>query len=90
VLPGAAGVDDDAADSGRPEESIALRAESFGTPPADPVEGIVEEADFWSGPDGFTPITGFAGGKRSCEIAITISDRKRARKKRLSIYGTGS
>jgi hypothetical protein len=40
--------------------------------------------------------TGFAAsgfltdGKRSCETAITISERKRARKKRLSIQGTGS
>ena len=32
----------------------------------------------------------FAGGKRNCEIAITIRERKRARKKRLSIQGTGS
>ena len=30
------------------------------------------------------------GGKSSCEIAITTSERNRARKKRLSIQGTGS
>jgi len=35
-------------------------------------------------------ITGLDGGNSSCEIAITISERKRARKKRLSIQGTGS
>lgn len=29
--------------------------------------------------------TGFAGGKSNCEIAIAISERKSARKKRLSI-----
>jgi len=34
--------------------------------------------------------TGLDGGNSSCEIAITISERKRARKKRLSIQGTGS
>jgi len=34
--------------------------------------------------------TGFGGGNSSCESAITTSDRKRARKKRLSIQGTGS
>ena len=33
---------------------------------------------------------GLEGGNSSCEIAITISERKRARKKRLSIQGTGS
>ena len=33
---------------------------------------------------------GFAGGKSSCETAIAISERNRARKKRLSIQGTGS
>ena len=32
----------------------------------------------------------FAGGKSSCETAIAISERNRARKKRLSIQGTGS
>jgi hypothetical protein len=31
--------------------------------------------------------TGFGGGKSSCETAIAISDRNRARKKRLSISG---
>ena len=31
-----------------------------------------------------------ADGKRSCEIAMTTSERNRARKKRLSIQGTGS
>jgi hypothetical protein len=30
------------------------------------------------------------GGKRNCETAITMRERKRARKKRLSIQGTGS
>lgn len=34
--------------------------------------------------------TDFGGGKSSCETAIAISERKRARKKRLSIQGTGS
>lgn len=34
--------------------------------------------------------TGFGGGKSSCETAIAMSDRKSARKKRLSIQGTGS
>jgi hypothetical protein len=33
---------------------------------------------------------GFDGGNSSCETAIAISERKRARKKRLSIQGTGS
>jgi hypothetical protein len=33
---------------------------------------------------------GLEGGNSSCEIAITISERMRARKKRLSIQGTGS
>jgi hypothetical protein len=33
---------------------------------------------------------GFEGGNSSCETAIAISERKRARKKRLSIQGTGS
>src|SRR6185295_13987177 len=33
---------------------------------------------------------GFAGGNNSCETAMTTSDRNRARKKRLSIQGTGS
>ena len=37
-----------------------------------------------------TPGFGFIGGKSSCEIAITTSERNRARKKRLSIQGTGS
>jgi hypothetical protein len=32
----------------------------------------------------------FGGGKSSCDIAITTSERNRARKKRLSIQGTGS
>ena len=36
------------------------------------------------------PGFGFNGGKSSCEIAITTSERNRARKKRLSIQGTGS
>ena len=31
-----------------------------------------------------------AAGKSSCETAIAISERNRARKKRLSIQGTGS
>ena len=31
-----------------------------------------------------------AGGKSSCETAIAMSERNRARKKRLSIQGTGS
>ena len=31
-----------------------------------------------------------AGGNSSCETAITMSERNRARKKRLSIQGTGS
>ena len=39
--------------------------------------------------DLLTP-TGFDGGNSSCEMAIAISERKRARKKRLSIQGTGS
>jgi hypothetical protein len=30
------------------------------------------------------------GGNSNCETAIAISERKRARKKRLSIQGTGS
>jgi hypothetical protein len=34
--------------------------------------------------------TGLAGGNNSCDRAITISERNRARKKRLSIQGTGS
>ena len=34
--------------------------------------------------------TGLGGGNSSCESAMTTSDRKRARKKRLSIQGTGS
>ena len=33
---------------------------------------------------------GLAGGKSSCETAIAISERNKARKKRLSIHGTGS
>ena len=32
----------------------------------------------------------FAGGNSSCATAITMSERNRARKKRLSIQGTGS
>jgi hypothetical protein len=36
------------------------------------------------------PGFGLPGGKSSCEIAITTSERNRARKKRLSIQGTGS
>ena len=36
------------------------------------------------------PSLGLEGGKSSCEIAITTSERNRARKKRLSIQGTGS
>jgi hypothetical protein len=36
------------------------------------------------------PGLGLTGGKSSCEIAITTSERNRARKKRLSIQGTGS
>jgi len=34
--------------------------------------------------------TGLGGGNSSCESAMTTSERKRARKKRLSIQGTGS
>jgi hypothetical protein len=33
---------------------------------------------------------GLAGGNSSCETAIAMSDKNRARKKRLSIQGTGS
>jgi hypothetical protein len=33
---------------------------------------------------------GFTGGNSSCETAIIMSERNRARKKRLSIQGTGS
>jgi len=33
---------------------------------------------------------GFGGGNSSCETAMTTSERNRARKKRLSIQGTGS
>lgn len=40
--------------------------------------------------DADVPGLGFTGGKSSCEIAITTSERNRARKKRLSIQGTGS
>ena len=36
------------------------------------------------------PGIGLAGGNNSCETAITMSERNRARKKRLSIQGTGS
>ena len=36
------------------------------------------------------PGFGLTGGKSSCEIAITTSERNSARKKRLSIQGTGS
>jgi len=32
----------------------------------------------------------FGAGNSSCETAITMSERNRARKKRLSIQGTGS
>ena len=38
------------------------------------------------GPEG----VGFTDGKRTCETAIAIRDRNKARKKRLSIQGTGS
>lgn len=40
--------------------------------------------------DADVPGLGLTGGKSSCEIAITTSERNRARKKRLSIQGTGS
>jgi hypothetical protein len=36
------------------------------------------------------PGAGFTGGNSSCETAITMSERNRAKKKRLSIQGTGS
>jgi hypothetical protein len=36
------------------------------------------------------PDVGLVGGNTSCETAITMSERNRARKKRLSIQGTGS
>jgi hypothetical protein len=36
------------------------------------------------------PGLGLTGGKSNCEMAITTSERNRARKKRLSIQGTGS
>jgi hypothetical protein len=39
---------------------------------------------------GAEPGVGLAGGNTSCETAITTSERNRARKKRLSIQGTGS
>jgi len=32
----------------------------------------------------------FGGGNSSCETAMTMSERNKARKKRLSIQGTGS
>ncbi len=35
-------------------------------------------------------VAGFGGGNRSWETAMTMSERNRARKKRLSIQGTGS
>jgi hypothetical protein len=36
------------------------------------------------------PGAGLTAGNNSCETAITMSERNRARKKRLSIQGTGS
>ena len=33
---------------------------------------------------------GLAGGNNSCEAAMTMSERNKAKKKRLSIQGTGS
>jgi hypothetical protein len=43
-------------------------------------------------PDGDTRelVAVFGAGNSSCEAAITMSERNRARKKRLSIQGTGS
>ena len=40
--------------------------------------------------DAREPGVGFGGGNISCETAIAINERNRARKKRLSIQGTGS
>ena len=57
------------------------------------VEGV-DEADLASteveSDDTDVQGLGLTGGKSSCEIAITTSERNRARKKRLSIQGTGS
>ena len=59
-------------------------------------DGCVEDALISrAAAESFVPVagrgaTGFAGGKRTCETAMAMSDRKRARKKRLSIQGTGS
>ena len=50
----------------------------------------VEDAEESIATSPWTPGAGFVGGKINCEIAITMSDRNRARKKRLSIQGTGS
>jgi hypothetical protein len=50
----------------------------------------VEDADESVTALPWRPGAGFVGGKISWEIAITISDRNKARKKRLSIQGTGS
>jgi hypothetical protein len=60
------------------------------------VTGWVEDAVLLSPETESFPVVpwlegvGFAGGNNSCEIAMTISERKRATKKRLSIQGTGS
>jgi len=55
--------------------------------------GCVEEAAFFEAELESAARFGLArlaGGNKSCETAIAMSDRKRARKKRLSIQGTGS
>ena len=56
--------------------------------------GDVDEAGLTSteveSADAGVPGLGLTGGKSNCEIAITTSERNRARKKRLSIQGTGS
>jgi hypothetical protein len=56
------------------------------------VDAVVVSEPALETPVGATRALGvvFGDGNSSCETAITTSERSRARKKRLSIQGTGS
>jgi hypothetical protein len=88
AAPGAAAVSE--ADVGR--FCVGVAAGGFVTSGAidDAVSLGVDDADESDRAPFRTLTAGFGGGNSSWEIAITMSDRNRARKKRLSIQGTGS
>ena len=63
---------------GEVDDAVAGSAAFFGRELESPAGGTRE------------PGVVFGVGNSSCETAITMSERNRARKKRLSIQGTGS